>query len=203
MSTAPDEMIQLLDTALQEHLSDCIHPDEVGGYEIDSRQAATIVVDTLLGNPQVLHALAATIPDATAAATRPVLSRRETQIVTLVALGLSNRDIAGRLEISPLTVASFLRRVFAKLGVNSRAAMVGTAKDWGLLPTAQPGIAAGHVPDEPRKIGYATGLVYCTRCGYLLSSDDKGLTSRAGSRCVPPPVRPRTEDPDPPGAEGG
>ena len=52
------------------------------------------------------------------------LSPRETQIVSLVAEGLANRGIARRLHISEGTVAAHLRRVFAKLSVRSRAAMV-------------------------------------------------------------------------------
>ena len=52
------------------------------------------------------------------------LSPREQEIVRLVAEGLPNKCIGAVLEISSWTVATHLRRVFAKLGVNSRAAMV-------------------------------------------------------------------------------
>jgi DNA-binding NarL/FixJ family response regulator len=47
-------------------------------------------------------------------------SDRERQIVSLVAAGLSNRDIAERLVISVRTVEGHLYRLFTKLGVNSR-----------------------------------------------------------------------------------
>jgi ATP/maltotriose-dependent transcriptional regulator MalT len=53
-----------------------------------------------------------------------LLSERELQIATLVALGQANKQIAHRLHISEWTVATYLRRIFAKLGVDSRAAMV-------------------------------------------------------------------------------
>ena len=56
-----DEAIHLLDGALQECLSDYCHPDEFGGYDTDSREAAAITVDTLLANSDVLHALAESI----------------------------------------------------------------------------------------------------------------------------------------------
>jgi DNA-binding CsgD family transcriptional regulator len=52
------------------------------------------------------------------------LSPREREIVRLVALGHSNKIIADVLNISSWTVCTHLRRIFAKLGVGSRAAMV-------------------------------------------------------------------------------
>jgi DNA-binding CsgD family transcriptional regulator len=52
-----------------------------------------------------------------------MLSARELQIATLVAQGCPNKQIAHKLHISEFTVASYLRRIFAKLGVESRAAM--------------------------------------------------------------------------------
>lgn len=52
-----------------------------------------------------------------------VLTARELQIATLVALGCPNKQVADKLHISEWTVATYLRRVFAKLGVDTRAAM--------------------------------------------------------------------------------
>lgn len=52
------------------------------------------------------------------------LSPREQEIVRLIAKGLPNKAIAAALDISLWTVATHLRRVFSKLGVNSRAEMV-------------------------------------------------------------------------------
>ncbi len=53
-----------------------------------------------------------------------VLTRRELQVVMLVAEGRVNKQIADHLKISEWTVSTHLRRIFAKLGVDSRAAMV-------------------------------------------------------------------------------
>jgi DNA-binding CsgD family transcriptional regulator len=52
------------------------------------------------------------------------LSPREHEIARLVAEGHPNKSIAAELEISAWTVGTHLRRIFAKLGVGSRAAMV-------------------------------------------------------------------------------
>ena len=57
------------------------------------------------------------------------LSPRECEIARLVARDLSNKEIAAVLEISSWTVATHLRRTFAKLGVHSKAAMVGRILD--------------------------------------------------------------------------
>jgi DNA-binding CsgD family transcriptional regulator len=51
------------------------------------------------------------------------LSPRESEIARMVAAGLTNKAIATVLDISPWTVGTYLRRIFTKLDVNSRAAM--------------------------------------------------------------------------------
>ena len=57
----------------------------------------------------------------------PQLSPREEEIVWLVAQGCPDKVIADKLQISRWTVGTHLRRIFAKLAVNSRAEMVAIA----------------------------------------------------------------------------
>ncbi len=52
------------------------------------------------------------------------LSPRERAIAKLIAEGLPNKCIGNQLGISPWTVATYIRRIFAKLGVTSRTAMI-------------------------------------------------------------------------------
>jgi LuxR family transcriptional regulator, maltose regulon positive regulatory protein len=63
------------------------------------------------------------------------LSPRETDILTLIAEGLSNKEIARSLEIGPETVKSHLKSVFTKLGVERRAQAVSRAQTLGLVTT--------------------------------------------------------------------
>ncbi|GAA5083471.1 DNA-binding NarL/FixJ family response regulator [Thermocatellispora tengchongensis] len=63
------------------------------------------------------------------------LSPRETEVLSLVAKGLTNGEIGRRLFISETTVKTHLLRAFAKLGVSDRTAAVTTAMDRGLLDT--------------------------------------------------------------------
>ncbi|GIH74785.1 response regulator [Planobispora longispora] len=61
------------------------------------------------------------------------LSRREKEVLSLVARGLTNAEIGKELFISETTVKTHLLRVFGKLGVSDRTAAVTTAMDRGLL----------------------------------------------------------------------
>ncbi|MEU9980615.1 response regulator transcription factor [Streptomyces sp. NPDC050856] len=61
------------------------------------------------------------------------LTRRETEVLALVAEGLSNQAIGGRLHLTEATVKSHLARAYAKLGVDSRTAAVATAGALGLI----------------------------------------------------------------------
>lgn len=64
---------------------------------------------------------------------RVQLSPRELAIASLIAKGLPNKCIGDILDISPWTVATHLRRIFVKLGVTSRAAMVARLGEEQLL----------------------------------------------------------------------
>jgi DNA-binding CsgD family transcriptional regulator len=72
------------------------------------------------------------------------LSPREQEIARMVADGLTNKEIATLLEISAWTVSTHVRRIFSKLDVSTRAAMVAR-----LLPSGLIGVVTPNGRDSP------------------------------------------------------
>ena len=69
------------------------------------------------------------------------LTNREREVMSLVAAGLSNDEIAGRLFLSPLTAKTHVSRIMTKLDARDRAQLVVLAYECGLV---QPGQRAGN-----------------------------------------------------------
>jgi len=61
------------------------------------------------------------------------ITRRELEILELVAQGMSNREIAGKLFVSENTVKTHCSRAFDKLGAKRRTQAVQMGKELGLL----------------------------------------------------------------------
>jgi DNA-binding NarL/FixJ family response regulator len=59
------------------------------------------------------------------------LSDRELQVIELVAAGLTNHDIAEKLDISKRTVDNHISNVLTKTGTDNRVALVRWAWRWG------------------------------------------------------------------------
>ena len=73
------------------------------------------------------------------------LTPRELDVLTLMACGLSNQEIAGRLHTSSRTVSTQVEHVLGKLGQASRAVAAGVAADRGYLRLPVPG--SGALPE--------------------------------------------------------
>ena len=63
-------------------------------------------------------------------------TKRERDIIRLVAEGLANKQIGAELRMSPLTVSTHLRLLYAKWAVGSRAALVAAVLARDNAPTA-------------------------------------------------------------------
>ena len=61
------------------------------------------------------------------------LSKREQEVLGLIARGLSNDTIAGELGLTVQTVRNYVAAVYDKLGVRSRAAAVVWARERGIV----------------------------------------------------------------------
>ncbi|MEN9204533.1 MAG: helix-turn-helix transcriptional regulator [Thermostichales cyanobacterium DRC_bins_46] len=59
------------------------------------------------------------------------LSDREIQVIELIAAGLTNQDIAEKLEISKRTVDNHVSNILEKTGTSNRVALVRWALQWG------------------------------------------------------------------------
>jgi DNA-binding NarL/FixJ family response regulator len=64
---------------------------------------------------------------------RQGLTQRESEVLSLMVTGLSNRGIAGRLVVSDETIKSHLRSIYRKLGVGDRSGAVATALREGIF----------------------------------------------------------------------
>ena len=67
------------------------------------------------------------------AADQETLTQREREILSLVAQGLSNREIAEQLCVSRYTVESHIKHIYRKLSVSKRTKAVSTARHLGIL----------------------------------------------------------------------
>ncbi|MCB0572592.1 MAG: response regulator transcription factor [Phaeodactylibacter sp.] len=79
-------------------------------------------------NEEALQALAAP-PQAPT----PMLTSREKEVLACIAEGLTNKEIAARLFISPLTVDSHRKNLLAKFGAGNTAALIRLAVEQGLV----------------------------------------------------------------------
>lgn len=78
--------------------------------------------------------VASRVMDRMRGAAGPTLTDRERDILGQLGRGLGNREIARALFISEATVKTHLGRIYAKLGVDTRAGAVAVAKERRLLP---------------------------------------------------------------------
>ncbi len=95
------------------------------GDSLLSPQATRALITTFLDRPQR--------SDATPSDRLRDLTPRELEVLSLVAMGLSNDELAERLVVSPLTAKTHVNRAMTKLGARDRAQLVVIAYESGLV----------------------------------------------------------------------
>jgi DNA-binding CsgD family transcriptional regulator len=94
--------------------------------------AATADAQTLLrefaAETEVLR-----VPGPTGPGRSPALTERETEVLRLIARGMTNAEVASRLVISPLTVNAHARSIYRKLSVKTRSGATWHAVKLGLV----------------------------------------------------------------------
>jgi DNA-binding NarL/FixJ family response regulator len=120
-------------------LSKCVRCVYQGQIWANSRELA-VAVEALASAPTVR---------AVNSLGMSVLSKRELQVVRCLAEGLTNREIAERLELSQHTIKNYLFRVFDKLGVSSRVELL-------FMTLSQSGSGLPPVQDGPADSGNAS-----------------------------------------------
>jgi len=88
-----------------------------------------------LGEYEAADAMTASAPDDGSA-----LTGRQREIVHWAGCGMSNKQIARKLQISPETVKTHLQHAFQRGGVHNRIALVGLARDPGMAIDAGEGL---------------------------------------------------------------
>ncbi len=102
--------------------------DERANLEFERAASLFDICGAHRARDEVLAHAAGLVPDASMAEPAPalgLLSRREVQVAGLVVQGLTNREIARALSLSPRTVETYLARVFSKLDASCRAEVAG------------------------------------------------------------------------------
>jgi DNA-binding NarL/FixJ family response regulator len=139
LSFAPDTKIILFTVEeSRSALADAMRAG-VSGYLLKDVSAAELIQagKLALEGKAVIHPTLtrAFIEEAQYVDTRPdtPLSRRESEILQMVAYGATTKEVAHKLGISPHTVKTHLERIFEKLGANDRAQAVAIALRKGLV----------------------------------------------------------------------
>jgi DNA-binding NarL/FixJ family response regulator len=148
ISTAPDlaatRIIVLTTFEVDEYVFEALRNGASGFLLKDTPPAELLRAIRLVADGEALLSPSVTRKVVREFATRPsrslqphpqldALTDREREVVALVAEGLSNHEIAGRLVVSPATARTHVSRAMVKLGARDRAQLVVFAYQSGLV----------------------------------------------------------------------
>jgi two-component system, NarL family, nitrate/nitrite response regulator NarL len=106
------------------------------GYLVKSASKQEIeqaIVDVMAGKMYVSIDINNTKPETVAEEEVPTLTRREKEILKLIAEGLTTNDIAQKIFVSPYTVETHRKNLLAKFDVSNTAVLIKTAASFGLV----------------------------------------------------------------------
>ncbi len=136
--TLPTRVVVLSADSSREHVYDALRSGAAGF--LTKLATLTEIVDTIAAVARGETVLAAEVQSGLVSELRdrdqperPILSDRESQVLRLIAEGLTGPEIGERLYISSSTVKTHVKSVLEKLGVNDRAAAVAEAMRRGLI----------------------------------------------------------------------
>jgi len=139
---APDTAILILTAYDDEEYVLGLLDAGAAGYLLKSARGRDLVgaIRTIRAGESVLHPniIARLLKRATVTAVKEnkaqgLLSERESEVLRLVALGMSNKEVAEELFLSQRTVKAHLTNVFNKLNVASRSEAIVKGLQWGLV----------------------------------------------------------------------
>jgi DNA-binding NarL/FixJ family response regulator len=110
---ALEPRFELLERGANTKMIDAFILKDIGTWELSG--ALMAIAD---GEACVSHRMAAALP--ARGGTSDQLSQREVDVVRLIALGMSNKEISSRLFLSRKTIKNHISRIFNKLNVNAR-----------------------------------------------------------------------------------
>ncbi|WP_242910466.1 response regulator [Actinomadura terrae] len=105
-------------------------PELIHGVRVVARGDALLAPTV---TRRLIAEFASRITEPPPAAELSALTDREREVLGLVATGLSNEEIAGRLVLSPATAKTHVSRILAKLGARDRAQLVVLAYETGMI----------------------------------------------------------------------
>jgi DNA-binding NarL/FixJ family response regulator len=126
-----DESRGAISEAIQAGVSGYLLKDASADALLDAARQA--IEGRAVIHPQLTKTFIEEVQHADEAPTTTPLSKREREILQLVANGATTKEVARDLGISPHTVKTHLERIFEKLGANDRAQAVAIAIRTGLV----------------------------------------------------------------------
>ena len=138
----PEVEVLVLTGYLDDHLVvDALHAGAIGYLlkDTDANELHRAVRAAAAGQVQLSPAVAARlVRDVDAPRGLPRLTRREEEVLTLLARGRDNRQIARELSIGPQTVKTHVSSILTKLNAQSRTQAALYAMRVGLVPVREP-----------------------------------------------------------------